>query len=95
MKISVDIEIAKPVEAVWHTITDIENCTKVISSITDLQIQNKPKDGLVGLKWKETRLMFGKKATEMMFEKDFFHCARSSLLFRNFSTLHYNTKHSI
>ena len=66
MKISVDTEITKPKEVIWSTITEIENCSNIISSIIDLQILNQPKDSLVGLKWKETRLMFGKESSEIM-----------------------------
>ena len=66
MKLSVDIEIEKPKEDVWAVITDIENCDNFISAIIDLKILNKPENGLVGLKWQETRLMFGKQASEAM-----------------------------
>lgn len=66
MKLSVDIEIEKPKEAVWSAITDIENCDNFISAIVDLKILNKSENGLVGLKWQETRLMFGKEASETM-----------------------------
>ena len=66
MKVSVDIEIQKPAAAVWAVITDIENCSNIISAIKNLQVLTKPEKGLVGLKWKETRLMFGKEATETM-----------------------------
>lgn len=70
MKVSVDIEIAKPKEAVWSVITDIDNCTNVLSCIIDLTILEQPEDGLVGLKWKETRMMFGKEASETMWITD-------------------------
>lgn len=66
MKVTVDIEIEKPKEVIWSAITDIENCSNMISSIIDLKILNQPEDGVVGLKWKETRLMFGKEASEIM-----------------------------
>lgn len=66
MKVSVDIEIEQPKEAVWAAITDIENCENFISAIVDLKILNKPENSLVGLKWQETRLMFGKEASETM-----------------------------
>ena len=46
--------------------TDLENCADFISSIIDLEILNRPKDGLVGSKWTETRKMFGKEASETM-----------------------------
>jgi hypothetical protein len=64
MKTSVDIEIASPKAAVWQTITDIENAATFISSIIDLHIIHQPDNGLVGLKWTETRKMFGKEASE-------------------------------
>jgi len=66
MKVSVDIEIAKSKEIVWSAITDIENCSNFISSIIDIQILDQATDGLVGMKWKEKRLMFGKEASEIM-----------------------------
>ena len=70
MQITVDIEIASSKEKVWATIIDIENCASFIASIVDLQILNKPEDSLVGLKWKETRVMFGKEASETMWITD-------------------------
>ncbi len=66
MKVSVDIEIKRPKEVIWAAITDIENCSNIISSIIDVEILHKPVTGLDGLKWKETRLMFGKEASEIM-----------------------------
>ncbi len=66
MNISVDIKIEKPKQAVWSAITDIKNCEKMISNILDLKILHQPESGLVGLKWEETRLMFGKQASETM-----------------------------
>jgi carbon monoxide dehydrogenase subunit G len=66
MKVVVEIEIAKPREDIWSAITDIGNCARMISAIIDLEILNQPEEGIVGLKWKETRLMFGKQASETM-----------------------------
>ena len=70
MKVSVEIEIAASREAIWRAITDIENCSKMISGILDLEILDKPQQGLVGLKWKETRNMFGQDASETMWITD-------------------------
>lgn len=70
MKVVVDIEIEKPKEIIWSAITGIENCSNMLSSIIDLNILNQPENGLVGLKWKETRLMFGKQASETMWITD-------------------------
>lgn len=70
MNVSVDIEISSSKEKVWLAITDIENCPNFISSIVDLEILEKPSDRFVGLMWKETRLMFGKEASETMWITD-------------------------
>lgn len=49
--------------AVWAAITDIENAAAFISGIQKIEILEKPANGLVGLKWRETRMLFGKSAT--------------------------------
>ena len=66
MEIAVDITIEKPKELVWSAIIDIENAAGMISSIIDLDVLNQPDNGIVGLTWKETRLMFGQEASEVM-----------------------------
>ncbi|HYV18766.1 MAG TPA: SRPBCC family protein [Verrucomicrobiae bacterium] len=49
--------------ALWAAITDIANAPAAIKGIQKIEIVAKPAHGLVGLKWKETRLLFGKPAT--------------------------------
>ena len=49
--------------AIWAAITDIENASETISGIEKLEVLEKPANGLVGLKWRETRMLFGKPAT--------------------------------
>lgn len=66
MDVIVSTEINKPKSEVWSAITDISHCTDMISAIIELTILHQPEDGLVGLKWTETREMFGKKASETM-----------------------------
>lgn len=65
MKVSTNIKINSTKENVWNIITDIENSVNVISGIIKIEIIN-PTDNLIGLKWKETRVMFGKEADEVM-----------------------------
>jgi uncharacterized protein YndB with AHSA1/START domain len=48
--------------AVWAAITDIENAAETIRGIERIEILEKPASGLVGLKWRETRIYFGKPA---------------------------------
>ena len=49
--------------AVWAAITNIENASKIISGILNIEVVEKPANGLVGLKWRETRMLFGEPAT--------------------------------
>ena len=49
--------------AIWAAITNIECASQIISGIAKLEVLEKPANGLVGLKWRETRLLFGKPAT--------------------------------
>jgi hypothetical protein len=49
--------------AIWSAITDIEHASKIISGIENIEVVEKPANGLVGLKWRETRKFFGKSAT--------------------------------
>jgi len=66
MKLSESIEIRKPLEEIWSVITDFKNCPNFIEGIVNVEIIEQPEDTLVGFKWKETRVMFGKEATETM-----------------------------
>ncbi len=49
--------------AIWAAITNIENASEIISGIEDIEVLEKPANGLVGLRWRETRMLFGKPAT--------------------------------
>ena len=49
--------------ATWAAITNIENASETISGIENIEVLEKPANGLVGLKWLETRMLFGKPAT--------------------------------
>src|SRR6476646_10556362 len=49
--------------ATWAAITNIANAAEIISGIENIEVIEKPANGLVGLKWRETRMLFGKPAT--------------------------------
>jgi Polyketide cyclase / dehydrase and lipid transport len=49
--------------AIWAAITNIEHASETISGIEKIEVLEKPANGLVGLKWRETRTLFGKPAT--------------------------------
>ena len=66
MKAEAEIDIAAVKEIVWESITDIEGSKDFISGIKDIEVLEKPADSFAGFKWRETRTMFGKEATEIM-----------------------------
>lgn len=70
MNLSIDINIKAKKEKVWKIISDIENIKNVVKGIEKVQILEKPSNGIIGLKWVETRIMFGKEATETMWITD-------------------------
>ena len=49
--------------AIWAAITNIANASETISGIENIEVLEKPANGLVGLRWRETRMYFGKPAT--------------------------------
>lgn len=49
--------------AIWAAITDIEDSAETIRGIEKIEVLEKPANKLVGLKWRETRMLFGKPAT--------------------------------
>src|SRR5437667_7558793 len=49
--------------AIWAAITNIENASETISGIENIEVLEKPANGLVGLRWRETRMLFGKPAS--------------------------------
>jgi hypothetical protein len=63
MLVEAQIDISGRKAAVWAAIADIENASEIISGIERVEVVEKPARGLVGLRWRETRLLFGKPAT--------------------------------
>jgi hypothetical protein len=61
--VEVQVTIDGSKAAIWAAITDIENASQTISGIEKIEVLEKPANGLVGLKWRETRMLFGKPAT--------------------------------
>ena len=49
--------------AVWDAITDIEHAAETMRGIERVEVLERPAHGLVGLKWRETRMLFGKPAS--------------------------------
>ena len=63
MLVEAQVTINGSKAAIWAAITDIEHAAETISGIENIEVLEKPASGLVGLKWRETRMLFGKPAT--------------------------------
>lgn len=63
MIVSAQITINASAAAVWAATTDIAHFAELLSGVQQIEVVEKPASGLVGLKWKETRILFGKPAT--------------------------------
>ena len=63
MLVEAQVTINGSQAATWAAITNIENASAIISGIENIEVLEKPVNGLVGLKWRETRMLFGKPAT--------------------------------
>jgi hypothetical protein len=63
MLVEVQLTVNGTREAIWTAMTDIENAAQTISGIDAIEVVEKPPSGLVGLRWRETRMLFGKPAT--------------------------------
>lgn len=63
MLVEAQVTINGSKAAVWDAMTDIANAAEIISGIEKIEVVEKPAKGLVGLKWRETRMLFGDPAT--------------------------------
>jgi hypothetical protein len=49
--------------AIWAAISDLEHAASMLSGVEQIDILERPATGLVGLRWRETRILFGKPAS--------------------------------
>lgn len=49
--------------ATWAAITNIEHASDFIKGIDKIEVIEKPASGFIGLRWRETRMLFGNPAT--------------------------------
>lgn len=63
MIVEADVTITGSKAAIWAVMTNIANAAEIISGIEKIEVVEKPATGLVGLRWRETRILFGKPAT--------------------------------
>ncbi|MBK7596321.1 MAG: SRPBCC family protein [Gemmatimonadetes bacterium] len=62
MIVEAAVTVAGSRTAVWAVITDIEHAATTYSGIEKIEVIERPLSGLAGLKWRETRILFGKPA---------------------------------
>lgn len=58
--------VAASPDVVWDIITDLAASKDTIGAIQSIEILTEGQEFGVGTKWRETRTMFGKQATEVM-----------------------------
>ena len=63
MKVEAQVDIRASRAATWARIADIEHAATFTKGIEKIEILQRPARGLVGLKWRETRILFGKTAS--------------------------------
>lgn len=63
MLVEAQVTINGSKAAIWAAITNIENASNIVSGIKNIEVLEKPANGLVGLRWRETRILFGEPAS--------------------------------
>ncbi|MBL7952641.1 MAG: SRPBCC family protein [Flavobacteriales bacterium] len=63
MTVEASITINASKAAVWAATTDIARFAELLSGVKKIEVVERSASGLVGLRWKETRMLFGKEAT--------------------------------
>lgn len=63
MTVEAQVAINGSRAATWAAVADIEHAANFIRGIEKIEVIERPASGLVGLRWLETRILFGKPAT--------------------------------
>lgn len=63
MIVKAQVTINSPITTVWAAMTNIENMAEIISGIQRIEVAEQPTHGLVGLRWRESRMLFGEPTT--------------------------------
>jgi carbon monoxide dehydrogenase subunit G len=66
MQMRVEREVAASAERVWGIIVDLDRSPMVLSGIDRIERLDRGSGFEVGTRWRETRTMFGRQATEDM-----------------------------
>lgn len=65
--VTVTRTINAPVDTVWEVATDLRQMPETMSAITDVEVLEGGEEFGVGTRWRETRVMMRKEATEEMY----------------------------
>lgn len=63
MLVAGDISIKGTRAAVWSVVSDVEGWARIIKGVKQVEVVARPSQGVAGLRWKETRLLFDEAAT--------------------------------
>lgn len=63
MIVAAEVKISGTRQAVWSAVTDIAHSAAFIRGIESIEMVDRPIAGLLGLRWLETRILFGEAAT--------------------------------
>lgn len=85
--------VATSPERVWRVLTDIPGAADTLSGVDSVEMLSEPPYG-VGTRWRETRTMFGKKATEELWVTAM-DAPRSTAIETEFSGTHYTTTFTV
>ena len=66
MNLKVSRAVIAPASVVWSIMIDLEGSATTISAIESIEILSGATEFGVGTRWRETRTMFGRQATEVM-----------------------------
>lgn len=63
MKILSQVIINAGLSDVWKVISNIQIAHEIIAGIDKIEVTHQPETGIIGLRWMETRMYFGKPAS--------------------------------
>lgn len=63
MLVEAEIKIQGTRAMIWEVITNIQDAAKFITGIEKIELIDIPTNGIIGLKWRESRIYFGELST--------------------------------
>lgn len=63
MVVSQEVRIHGTKAAVWSAVTEVDRWPEIIRGVRQIEVVARPESGVLGLRWKETRLLFDQPET--------------------------------